>query len=115
MTSSTRTMPKSRNWTWTLHAPTKEDLQHLRSLECVYLVTQLEKCPETGNVHLQGAIGWTNAIVRKGAKKRLFGRRTHVEIMRGSWKQNKTYCTKLESRVMGEEGFALEVGTMRKE
>lgn len=66
-----------------------------------YLVYQLEKCPETGRLHWQAYCEFENTQ-RYAAVKKLFNDETaHISIPKGNAEQNKTYCTKENTRVEG--------------
>lgn len=78
-----------------------------------YLVYQLERCPNTGRLHIQGYAEF-NAQLRLGAIQRLFGdQKMHVEPRRGTAQQARDYCLKEESRVSpgGEHGRISTPGT----
>lgn len=70
---------------------------------CVFAVFQIERCPETARLHLQGYVRFGAAISLDTLKKRLpdaFGQ-VHAEIRRGTDKQAIEYCRKEESRAAG--------------
>lgn len=48
---------------------------------------------EQGTPHLQGAFQRKNPITIKGLKKDI-GNRCHIQIMNGTYEQNKAYCSK---------------------
>ena len=63
---------------------------------------QLEKCPETGRLHLQGVL----QCARKGqrmqwVKNKLAEQTIHLEPKRGTWQQAIAYARKEETRVLG--------------
>jgi len=68
--------------------------------KCKKIAMQVEKCPETGRLHIQGCIEaetklrWTEFQLNK--KMNLF---PHFEKQEGTWAQNVEYCTKEDTRV----------------
>ncbi len=110
---------KSRNFTWTWFFPEGSleipvlQKDFLTGMECLWLICQVELCPTTGRLHLQGAVTFPNALTLKGAKKKFFLLRSaHLEIMIGTPKNSQVYCTKMESRAPGKCYWALETGTV---
>lgn len=63
-------------------------------------VWQLERCPQTEKLHLQGYTEYTRAIRLAGFKKHV-GRLVHGEHRKGSQMQAIEYCRKRDSRVEG--------------
>lgn len=64
-------------------------------------VWQLERCPQSGRLHLQGYVEF-NSPMRVGAVKEYFGSQTiHLERRAGTRDQAIQYCRKEESRVSG--------------
>lgn len=58
------------------------------------LVMQLEKCPETGRIHMQGAC-WLNSRKRYNQIQDMLGMPgAHIEQMEARWSDNVRYCTK---------------------
>lgn len=103
--------PNAKNWCFTLFTGMGGDatapvwLQEVWDKdEAQYLVAQLEAAPDTGNLHIQGFIS-----LKK--KHRLVWLKGHVsdeahwEPAQGTAAQNKTYCTKVDSRVAGPWEF----------
>jgi len=84
---------QGRGWCFTINNYDAEDEQALRDLEdeCDYLVFGRE-VGEGGTPHLQG-------YVRFSTNKRFNAVRAlmpqcHIVVARGTWQQNKAYCTK---------------------
>lgn len=109
---------KSRNWCFTQYRnpqlwynEMKENDMHEHNN---YLVFQLEKCPTTGRMHVQGYAEFTVPKTQRGMQDALLLHNCHVQAARGSSAQNKTYCTKEESRWPGtvpcERGAPKEQG-----
>lgn len=70
-----------------------------------YAIWQLERCPESGRLHLQGYIELHDKM-RVGRLKRLLGSSSlHAEARRGKRDQAREYCRKEESRVAGPWEF----------
>lgn len=105
---------KSRGWCFTVFYNLTEDEVPEDYLtvdekldEAEYQVWQYEICPTTRRLHVQGYCYFQNA--RKGRSvQRLLAEKFGVEdqvpslrIARGNAEQNKTYCTKEESRIFG--------------
>lgn len=84
---------KHRGCTWTLYKY-EQYLEKLRewAKEATYAVWGNEICPDTGRPHLQGYIHWSSPR-SLGKFSREFGD-CHVEIPRGTPKQNREYCIK---------------------
>lgn len=68
----------------------------------LYFIYQCEITPSTGRPHLQGYIYFANGKSLRSVKKLLVDS-AHVEIARGTAKQNRTYCSKADSRAEGTE------------
>jgi len=74
--------------------------------KAVYLVGQFELAPTTKKLHWQGYVEFKDRIRLSAAIKRIHGPKgvlegAHIEVAKGTAEENKTYCTKDESRVMG--------------
>lgn len=95
----------SRAWTFTSYStdinPDREKLK--------YLVYQREICPTTAREHWQGYFIALNAIRLKQAKRIVGCDSAHLETAKGTAQQNRTYCTKEESRKPNTE--PIEFGT----
>lgn len=101
--------PRGRYWCFTWFRPSltepceADPLEAIRSKfperHVVYAIYQLEKCPETGRLHLQGFIQFKNALT-KAALKELFPG-AHTELCTSSEKSNERYCSKSNSRIAG--------------
>lgn len=63
-----------------------------------YLICQLEACPKTNRLHVQGYVEYDKMMTLKQSKNHL-GQDTHLEKRLGTQEQAIAYCTKLESRV----------------
>lgn len=86
-------MSKSRKWTFTVNNYTEDDQQRVRFLasEARYLVYGRE-VGDSGTPHLQGFVYLGNARSLSSLKRSLPG--AHLEVARGSFEQNRTYCSK---------------------
>ena len=105
-----------RNWVFTVNNPNADDVSRIRCLEsgsCKYLRCKPER-GESGTLHLQGLVVFTNARTFDGVKK-LFGG-AHLEVMRGSVSQALAYVEKEDTSCVEEfpEGD-IEFGTRPKE
>lgn len=80
-----------------------------------YIVYQLEECPSTGRLHLQGYVQLEKKARLAQVKEVLMDPAAHLEVARGTPAENKAYCTKAETRV-GEEPYEYgEMGVGRGE
>lgn len=96
-TSETRgsrgTSETSRNFTFTLNNYTDEELTRIENYpDWIRYIKYGKEVADTGTPHLQGfAITWDP--VRK-TKFKLFLRKAHIEVMKGSIEHNDNYCEK---------------------
>ncbi len=74
-----------------------KDIKNVR-----YCIGQLEICPSTQRVHIQGYMELFNAMGRSAIKKKILGE-AHIGKRKGSQEQAITYCSKTESRKPGSE------------
>lgn len=72
------------------------------STRLVYMVWQIERCPATGKLHLQGYMEFESNVFRRYLQ-RFFenGQTLHAEARLGTREGCIRYCTKEETRVMG--------------
>lgn len=127
-------MSRTRGWTFTInnwqqHEP--ESREYLQRIECEYLVAQFERAPTTGmyivynlydfkskfigNRHIQGYVYFNNPRTFGGVQRilRLIdGSYPHIEAARGTPAQNRTYCTKEETRDPEQDPAIVERGSM---
>lgn len=123
---SLREMPRvrSRNWCFTIFIHDEDGNNVDRTTfntqldefmpinkkidEAEYLVYQYEFCPRTERLHIQGYMQFVNSRSLGGVKKLLTKwsgeKGPHLEIANGTPEENRTYCTKLESRAIGNTG-----------
>lgn len=98
---------EARSWCFTLNNPTEAEVLVPQSWETdryKYLVYQLEQ-GEQGTRHLQGYISFKSPIRFATFRKWFPDERGHIEVARGSAKQNRKYCTKAEGRLEGPWEF----------
>lgn len=69
-----------------------------------FTIAQVEKCPESGRLHVQGYMQLHNPTGLQSLKK-LIGNQVHFEQRRGTYKEAITYCSKEETRVAGPLQF----------
>lgn len=99
-------MSRIRNWVFTIHNYTQDDIDHLNTVECKYLVYGLEEGSHE-TPHIQGYIELENPK-SMGAMKKLLNRNdVHLEKRMGTAKQASEYCKK--------EGHFYEKGEMKKQ
>lgn len=84
---------------WTTVLALGRDAEHAQALE--FFVCQTER-GTSGVLHYQAYVEF-KTIVEWSRVKKIFGPRIHVEVSRGSGPQNIIYCTKADSRVVGED------------
>lgn len=105
---------RARAWCFTLNTPTDDEIESLTRIatgDDDYIIYQRER-GANGTVHIQGYIHFANA--------RTFGRikrmipRAHIEVARGSPTKNKDYCSKTDTRIIGEHALLVERGTLPK-
>lgn len=65
-----------------------------------YAIWQVEKCPTTDKLHIQGYIQFKRSV-RLAAVKKYIGVACHVEPARGSCEDNINYCSKEDTRIEG--------------
>jgi len=71
-----------------------------------YLVYQWEKCPNTGKRHAQGYVVFKRSIKLRPAQRLIHPEICmHMETPNGTHEQNRSYCTKEESRIEGPFEF----------
>lgn len=102
-------MSRSRNWCYTVNNPSEGEIESLKALFSqelvVFHVFQQENAPTTGTPHIQGYVRFTNARTMRGISRLAGFGRAHLEIAKGSPKQNMDYCTKEETRIAGPWTF----------
>ena len=88
-------MTSKRGWCFTIYYKKfddwKERFENWELDKAKYLIVGKEKCPSTGNKHLQGYIYFKSARTRESVQKYLNFGTPHVEIANGSPEQNKKY------------------------
>lgn len=104
-----------REWCFTLHGD-HGFAAHAGALDpglFTYLCFQPETCPTSGRAHLQGYVCLPSVRTLNGVKDVLFPapyRHVHLEHAKGSPEQNRTYCSKEESRDLTAEYAFTELG-----
>lgn len=79
----------------------------------VYMVYQVEACPETNRFHIQGYVEFNRSYRMKAAKKLIGDNTAHLEPRQGSREQARLYCMKEESRGVGPDAGPWEFGEWR--
>lgn len=100
-------MARARGWCFTANLPDEDEIDTLEEpIPGVhYMVWQYE---EKSHRHIQGYAYWKNQRTMSAAKKSIFqwcGVQAHLEKAMGTPLENKTYCTKEESRIAGPYEF----------
>lgn len=85
---------RARAFCFTINNWTEELLTNCLDVidPAVYSVIGFEEAPTTGTKHIQGYVYYNNAHTFQSMKKKLKG--AHLEIAKGSAKQNRDYCIK---------------------
>lgn len=106
---------RARGWTWTLNNPTEEQVEWFASLDEDWITEQKIKymiigseVGEQGTPHLQGYTYFTTQRTMGGVKKVFFDE-MHLEISRGTARDNQRYCSK-EGNVICEVGVMPQQG-----
>lgn len=92
---------RAKHWVFTINNYTPEIESRLKELDCEWMIFGHE-VGENGTPHLQGAVTFTNYKEGKTLGK-LFP--WHLEVMRGSCQESKTYCTKEDTTGYFEKGI----------
>lgn len=111
-------LPRSRLFCGTLHDPSLDDYgtftRGLADGTITYSVGQCERCPDTQRCHLQFFLCIRERRTLIGVKRLLFVgprlQRVHLSVCQGTSAQNRTYCTKEESRDPAPPIPAFEIG-----
>ena len=85
-----------RNWCFTSF---NIDLNWGVTEDIKYIVWQVEKCPKSERLHLQGYVEFNKAFSFKRVKEILGDDTIHLESRKGSRVQARKYCMKEESRI----------------
>lgn len=101
---------KSRAWTLTIHG-LADDFDFSPAFTSFvaehgarYCCAQWETCPTSGRRHIQAYVYWRNQHRLSSLREIIhshFGVFPHAEIARGSPEQNRQYCSKPETAVVG--------------
>lgn len=109
MSKNNQSTQRSRSFCFTINNPKVGNGGSLSTYfndvipKCKYLVYQVES-GKKHTKHLQGYI-YFKSKKSFGQVKKLLGSVAHIEHARGSAKQNRDYCTKVESRLEGPWEF----------
>lgn len=108
------------NWCFTIffNKESKEDLEiykhfaktdgfsmNISSEKIQYLVAQLETCPSTGKLHIQGYVEFTEKYSMKWIKELFKDNSMHLGPRRGTQEQAIKYCTKIYTRLDDTQPF----------
>lgn len=98
---------KAHGWCFTANLASGEEHDILDEPinDCRYMVWQYE---EKSHQHIQGYVYWKNQRTRSASKKSILqwcGVEAHLTKADGTAEENKTYCTKEESRIAGPWEF----------
>ncbi len=101
--------PPSRKWICTAFSISEADtalLPYITDIaigvnNLVSYTYQLERCPTTGRVHLQGCFYFDPPVRRTHVQRIVRDRTANCRVPDGTPEQNRTYCSKPDSRVRG--------------
>lgn len=116
MANQNKLTTRSRGWCFTINFPDEEELQIFsRPIpNAQYTVYQFEQGELGGHRHIQGYVYFKNARMGSSIRKTLRdwcgGYEAHFDIANGTGDQNKTYCTKEETRIPDTDPY--EFGDM---
>lgn len=89
---------RSRAWCITWNNPTDANYRVMDTVTCEYMIYQTER-GDNGTKHIQGYVYFKNAKKFSRMQKIFVG--AHLEVARGTPNMNKTYCSKIDSRIIG--------------
>jgi len=116
--------PKGRKWCFTafkMNIDWKEIYEDFNDI-IRYIIVQKERCPKSKKLHWQGYIQMVNQCRPRKLKLIFNYMGTHLELARGSAKDNKAYCSKIRTST-GEiheygkaitQGFRSDIESVRK-
>ena len=93
MDDMSKKMARAKRWVFTLNNYTEPEVEHLKQVECEYLVFGYEQAPDTGTPHLQGYITFKTRKTMT-TLKRLLSDRYYFSVSRGSVAEASEYCKK---------------------
>jgi len=103
-----RRVNQSKSWCFTAYpqgGKTAEEwgdhIYKVISPRCVRVAMQIEKCPETDKIHIQGCLEGSNRLRWSEFK---LDKSIHWEQCKGTWAENFQYCSKEETRA-GKQWF----------
>lgn len=100
--------PQSSGWLFTSYLVERRDRLRSDLPDTIrYLIFQLERCPTTNRLHIQGYVEFKRSWRRVGVARILDLPDAHLEVRRGTRNQARDYCRKSDTR---EEG-PWELGT----
>ena len=93
-----------------------EPLNLIDKTNIQFIIAQIEKCPSTNRIHLQGYCECLSkkSMRLKTIRKQFNDQSIHVDIRRGNQEQAISYCSKLESRVAGPFEWGTKKGKSGK-
>lgn len=115
--SSGRLGWSSRCMLWTLDNYSQDDVDKLiiyGQTACRYMCFGYEIAPTTGTPHLQGYTAWDNKKSADTFKSQI-SKKLHLIRAHGTAEQNKTYCSKIESKDPSKNPQFLEFGEMPRQ
>lgn len=112
-------MSRSRAWCFTIHNYTEENYEHIKSVECRYLIIAKEKGESEKTDHLQGYIEFDTQRTMGGIKKLFKNNTVHLEVRRGTAQQAREYCTKenefFEKGEISNQGQRRDLDTVKND
>lgn len=110
-------MSRARAFVFTLNNYKDTDEEHIKGINCRYLVYGREVAPTTGTEHLQGYIYFDSQKTFSAVKKLFKNDKIHIEVAKGNGKQNREYCVKdnsfFEKGEMPNQGKRSDIDVIR--
>ncbi|APA62649.1 putative replication protein [uncultured virus] len=97
----------ARNYMFTLFVEEKNEYLNLKNrlnnkedTHVKYVICQLESCPSSGRLHVQGYVEFDKMMTIKQVKK-ILGEKTHLDKRQGTQEQAIKYCSKNDTKIEG--------------
>jgi len=101
----TEPVDQQRKWVFTVNNYTEDDTAAVKAIDCLRIKAGFEVCPTTGTPHIQGAVVFKHPRSLNAVKRDLGGR-AHMEIMKGTWGDQK-YCTK-DGNILRDDDYSTQ-------
>lgn len=103
---------QARAWLFTSFHASSEQVRHAieASEQVKYAIWQVEQCPETGRLHVQGYVEFKRPTRLAACKRAIGDAQAHVEQRGGTPAEARAYCSKEETRIAGPWEFGVFSG-----